>query len=56
MKNTSVIKALCYVCILAGLACKLLIPDPLLSSILGIGLMAIAVVILGIMITKSRRG
>lgn len=55
MKRTSVIKVICYVCIAGGLACKLLIKDALLGSILGIGLMAISIIILGILISRNKK-
>lgn len=55
MKGITLLKILCYACIAGGLACKLFIKDPVLSSALGISLMALAVVVLGIVMYRSRR-
>jgi hypothetical protein len=55
MKHIGLMKALCLLCIVGGLGCKLFIKDNTLGSILGIFLMAMAIVILAIAMHKSKK-
>ncbi len=55
MKRIGLLKALCFICVVGGLACKLFINNNMLGSILAICLMALAVVILAYAMHRSRQ-
>ncbi len=55
MNRISLMKALSMLCIVAGLACKLFIPNTILGATLAIILMATAIVILAIAMQRNKR-
>ena len=55
MKRIGLMKAICYICIAGGLACKLFIKDATLGSTLAIALLALAIVILALVIRQHKR-
>ena len=55
MKRIGLLKALCFICVAGGLACKLFIKNNMVGSILAICLMVLAVVILAYAMHRSRQ-
>jgi hypothetical protein len=55
MKRIGLLKAICYICIAGGLACRLFIRDNTLGSTLAIVLLALSVILLAFGMHRSRK-